>query len=77
MAARSSTFPHSNVLVLASDSIQSLLPSTLISQVEALLESHKIEDAAELADQQKKKFQTRVIVDEDEVMTINPSVWTN
>jgi hypothetical protein len=70
MASHSSIFPHSNVLVLASDSIQSLLPTTLISQVEALLESHKIEDAAELADQQKKKFQTRVIVDEEEVMTI-------
>ncbi|KAK7047338.1 hypothetical protein VNI00_006569 [Paramarasmius palmivorus] len=62
-----STFPRSQILVSGLNSIQSLVPATLISQVESLLESHRIEDAADLADQQRKKIQGNIIVNEDEV----------
>jgi hypothetical protein len=65
-----STFPKSGILLLG-NSVQSLVPSTLISQAESLLDSHRIEEAVELADQQRRKLQGNVIVDEDEVK-INP-----
>ncbi|KAJ7632673.1 hypothetical protein FB45DRAFT_913126 [Roridomyces roridus] len=58
-------FPKSNVLLLGS-SVQSLVPSTLISQADSLLDSHRIEEAVDLADQQRKKLQGNVTVDEDE-----------
>ncbi|KAG6827884.1 hypothetical protein H0H92_010093 [Tricholoma furcatifolium] len=61
-----STFPRSSVLVLGTSLVQSLVPSTLISQVESLLESHRIEDATGLADGQRKKLQNSNSVDEDE-----------
>ncbi|THH17699.1 hypothetical protein EW146_g3170 [Bondarzewia mesenterica] len=64
--ARRSTFPRSSVLVLGVNSVQSLLPATLISQAESLLESHRIQDVVELADQQRKKLQSKLTVDEDE-----------
>jgi hypothetical protein len=57
-------------LILASNSIQSLLPSTLISQAESLLESHRIDDAVGLVDQQRKKIEGKLKVDEDEVSSI-------
>ncbi|KAJ7219323.1 hypothetical protein GGX14DRAFT_591509 [Mycena pura] len=60
-----STFPKSGILLLG-NSVQSLVPSTLISQVESLLESHRIDEAADLADQQRKKLQANITVDEDE-----------
>jgi len=47
----------STVLLLGSSSIQSLVPSTLISQVESLLDSHRYEGAIDLADQQLRKLQ--------------------
>uniref|UniRef100_A0A0W0GCB0 Vacuolar sorting protein 39/Transforming growth factor beta receptor-associated domain-containing protein n=1 Tax=Moniliophthora roreri TaxID=221103 RepID=A0A0W0GCB0_MONRR len=59
-----STFPRSQILVSGPNSIQSLVPATLISQVESLLESHRIEDATDLADQQRKKIQGNIIVEE-------------
>lgn len=65
---RQSSFPRSGVLVLGLNSIQSLLPSTLISQAESLLEGHRIEDAVGLADQQRKKIEGKITVDDDEVM---------
>ncbi|KAF7363500.1 hypothetical protein MSAN_01006200 [Mycena sanguinolenta] len=61
----SATFPKSGILLLG-DSVQSLVPSTLISQAESLLASHRIEEAVDLADQQRRKLQGNVIVDEDE-----------
>ncbi|GLB39648.1 putative vacuolar sorting protein 39 domain 2 [Lyophyllum shimeji] len=61
-----STFPRSSVLLLGANSVQSLVPSTLISQVESLLESHRIEDALDLADRQRKKLQANISIDEDE-----------
>ncbi|KAF9261696.1 hypothetical protein L218DRAFT_930596 [Marasmius fiardii PR-910] len=62
-----STFPRSQVLVLGHNSVQSLVPATLISQVESLLENHRVKDAADLADQQRKKIQSNIIVNEDEI----------
>lgn len=67
MPHANASFPRSGVLVLGSNSIQSLVPSTLISQAEALLESHRIEDAIDLADQQRKKIHSSISVDEDQV----------
>ncbi|KAI0948169.1 hypothetical protein AcW1_009756 [Taiwanofungus camphoratus] len=61
-----SSFPRASVLVLGSNSVQSLVPSTLISQAEALLENHRIEDVVDLADQQRKKLQAMMTVDEHE-----------
>lgn len=63
-----STFPRSSVLVLGSNSVQSLVPSTLISQIESLLDSHRISDAVDLADSQRKKLQANLSIDEDEVL---------
>ncbi|KAJ7046834.1 hypothetical protein C8F04DRAFT_1061878 [Mycena alexandri] len=60
-----STFPKSGILLLG-NSVQSLVPSTLISQAESLLDSHRIEEAVDLADQQRRKLQGNVTVDEDE-----------
>jgi vacuolar protein sorting-associated protein 3 len=61
-----STFPHSGVLALGLNSIQAVLPSTLISQVESLLDSHRIEDAVDLADTQRAKTQGNISIDSDE-----------
>lgn len=61
------TFPRSSILVLGPNSIQSLVPSTIISQVESLLESHRLEDAYNLVDQRRKKLEESIHVDEDEV----------
>ena len=62
-----STFPRSGVLILGPNSVQSLLPSTLISQAESLLENHYIDEAVNLANQQRKKLQGKMPVDVDEV----------
>ncbi|THV05369.1 hypothetical protein K435DRAFT_961137 [Dendrothele bispora CBS 962.96] len=63
----STTFPRSSILLLGANSIQSLVPATLISQIESLLESHRIEDAVDLADQQRKKLESSITVNEDEL----------
>src|SRR6266436_4482581 len=67
--AHHSTFPRSHLLILGPNSIQSLLPVTPISQAEALLESHRIEDVILLADQQRKKVQGKLVADANEVCT--------
>lgn len=64
------TFSRSTVLVLGANSIQSLLPSTLTSQVDSLLESHRLEDAYNLVDQKRKKLEESLHIDEDEVSSI-------
>ncbi|KAK0480717.1 hypothetical protein IW261DRAFT_1474152 [Armillaria novae-zelandiae] len=66
MPHSTSTFPRSGVLVLGEHNIHSLVPSTLISQAESLLDSHRIEDAVDVADQQRKKLHSNISVDEDE-----------
>ena len=57
----------SNILLLGSNSVHSLVPSTLIAQVESLLESHKLEDAFVVADTRRKKLEESLEVDEDQV----------
>lgn len=64
-------FPKSNVLVLGSNSVHCLLPSTLITRADALLDRHRLDDAVELADQQLRKLQGRVSVDNEEVRASN------
>ena len=49
-------FPHSNVLLISADAVHSLLPATLISQIGALLELHKIDQAVVLAEQHRKRL---------------------
>jgi len=71
------TFPRSSVLVLGPNSVQSLVPSTIISQVESLLESHRLEDAYNLVDQRRKKLEETLHVDEDEVSLFESAVISN
>ncbi|OJA13344.1 hypothetical protein AZE42_05594 [Rhizopogon vesiculosus] len=47
---RHGSFSRSSILVYAQDTIHSLVQSTIIAQVEALLESNSVEDATNLAD---------------------------
>ena len=65
----SNAFPRSGVLVLGPNSVDSLLPLNLISQVERSLESHRISDAVQLVELHRLKLQAKVSVDEDEVST--------
>ena len=60
-------FLRSRVLVLGSNSVQSLLPSTLISQAEAFLDAHRVQDAVEIADQLRRKLQSTPTVPAREV----------
>lgn len=66
------TFPRSHLLILGPNSIKSLLLVTPITQAETLLETHRIEDVIQLADQQRKKVQSRLAVDPNEVRLILP-----
>ena len=50
------TFEQSNILLISDNSIQALLPATLLSQADALLESRRVEDAIDLADQSQRKL---------------------
>lgn len=72
MAHSSAIFPRSGVLVLGEQGVHSLVPSTLISQAESLLDSHRIDDAVDLADQQRKKIYGNLTVNEDEVSLQKP-----
>lgn len=71
---RQATFPRSGVLILGSNSIHSLVPATLISQVEALLDGHRVPDALALAEHHRKRIQGNHIVNEDEVSASFPSI---
>ncbi|THH03162.1 hypothetical protein EW145_g6477 [Phellinidium pouzarii] len=64
-SSRPPLFPRSNTLVLSNNSVQALLPSTVISQAESLLESHRIDDAVELADQNQRKLLGSSITDDE------------
>lgn len=64
---RLSTFPRSNLLVLGTDTIQSLVPSTIISQLESLLEGHRLDESFKLADQRRKKLEESITIEQDEV----------
>lgn len=69
--AQRSTFPRSHLLILGSNSLKSLLPVTPIFQAEVLLESHRIKDVIQFADEQRKKVQSRLVVDANEVRLIS------
>lgn len=60
----------SHILVLGSNSVHSLVPSTLIAQVESLLEGHKLDDAFAVADAKRKKLEESIEIDEDQVKVI-------
>lgn len=51
-------FPHSNVLLISSGAVHSLLPPTLISKIGALLELNKIDRAVTLAEQHRRRLKS-------------------
>ncbi|TFK48950.1 hypothetical protein OE88DRAFT_1633535 [Heliocybe sulcata] len=60
------SFPRSGILVLGSNTVQSLVPATLVSQAESLLENHRISEAIDLAEQQRKRLQSKLTAEYDE-----------
>ena len=60
-------YPRASVLVYGSNGVQALLPSTLISQADALLLAHRLEDVTDLAEQQRKKLQSMLNAERHEV----------
>ena len=60
-------YPRANVLVVGSNAVYALLPSTLISQADALLLAHRLEDVTDLAEQQRKKLQSMLNAERHEV----------
>ncbi|KAG0702044.1 hypothetical protein DFH29DRAFT_923524 [Suillus ampliporus] len=61
-----SSFPRSSILVYGQDTIHSLVQSTVIAQVEVLLENNRIEDAANLTN----NFASGQALDSDEAETL-------
>lgn len=61
-----SSFPRSSILVYGQDTIHSLVQSTVIAQVESLLDNNQIEDAADLAN----NFASGQALDSDEAETL-------
>jgi vacuolar protein sorting-associated protein 3 len=59
--------PRSSVLLLGSNSVQSLLPATLTSQIESLLENRRFSEAVAFADQHRKRLQAKPRVEQNEV----------
>jgi hypothetical protein len=66
--------PRSNLLLLGSNSIQSLLPATLSAQVEYMLERHKLPEAVDVANKQRQRVQNKRDVTDSEVR-LRISVW--
>jgi hypothetical protein len=54
-----SQFPKAHVVVFGPDCVYALLPSTIISQADGLIDSGKVQDAAHLVAQVQKKLATR------------------
>lgn len=63
---RHSSFPRSSILVYGKDTIHSLVQSTVIAQVESLLDNNQIEDAADVAN----NFASGQALDSDEAETL-------
>jgi hypothetical protein len=77
LAQRMHAFPRSSVLVLENDfAVSSLIPSTLVDQVDALLDAHRIDDAAVLVDQRRRKLEENLTVDPDEVQLSCPPLYS-
>lgn len=64
---RHSSFPRSSILVYGKGTIHSLVQSTVIAQVESLLDNNQIEDAADLAN----NFASGQALDSDEVLLLH------
>lgn len=62
--------PRSNVLIIGTNTVYSLLPATLVSQAEALLLANRVQDAVQVVDQFRKKIQSKPNVDPVEVSRI-------
>lgn len=73
----SKIFPRSGLLLLSRNAISSLVPSTLISQAESLLDAHRLDDLGTLADTQRKKLESRVEIDQDEVRPFSCTFLVN
>jgi vacuolar protein sorting-associated protein 3 len=54
-----SQFPKAHVIVFGPDCVYALLPSTIISQADGLIDSGKVQDAAYLVAQAQKKLAAR------------------
>jgi len=69
-------YPRISVLVVQENlAISSLVPSTLVDQVDALLDGHRVDDAAALVDQRRKKLEGNLTVDPDEVRRLCLWKW--
>ncbi|KIY53310.1 hypothetical protein FISHEDRAFT_63459 [Fistulina hepatica ATCC 64428] len=58
---------NSGILLFGQNFLQSLVPATLISRIESLLEEHRVQDAVDLADQQRRKLEGNLKVKEQEL----------
>ncbi|PSR76572.1 hypothetical protein PHLCEN_2v8330 [Hermanssonia centrifuga] len=67
MSSKPPSFPRSSILLLGPNSVNCLLPATLITQADAFLDAHRIEEAVDLAEQQLKRLQSKITVDSGEV----------
>lgn len=65
------SFTRSKTLILGSDAIQALLPSTLVSQIESLLDTARLDDAIELAAQAKQKVDMPEHVADTDSVSLN------
>lgn len=61
-------FARSGVLVLGPNGLQTLVPTTLITQAESLLAANRIEDAVELAEQTRKRLKMNASGVEDDTV---------
>ena len=62
---RPPVFPRSSILIASENTISSLLPSTLLSQAESLLEHRRRDDVIDLAEQSQRKVMGSSAADED------------
>ncbi|KAH7098333.1 hypothetical protein BKA62DRAFT_713277 [Auriculariales sp. MPI-PUGE-AT-0066] len=63
---RSPMHTRSSVLALGSNGLQTLVPTTLISQAESLLENNRLEDLQIMVGQARKRLSTGALIVEDD-----------
>jgi hypothetical protein len=61
---------RSSLLVLQNNAVSALIPTTLIDQVDALLDSSSIDEAALLVDQRRRQLEGNLTVNPDEVCAL-------
>ncbi|KAG8960758.1 hypothetical protein FRC00_014207 [Tulasnella sp. 408] len=64
------SYTRSGTLVAGLRGMHSLLPSTLGSQIDSLLESNRVDDAVSLLNQVREKLEKSTVVDEGEVREV-------